>query len=181
MLQFPASAISSSIPNLLVNCYRGNGSQPFFPQTLSVLIELIQKIEHVYADSMDLRMLSTSLLHSLRVDGIERDPNTRETDFVTPYGMHGLMHPKYQLLLSMISKSSSNFDVRRALTETEMCQLHRMISSGVEPWERGDENRICPMSYRDMDFSSADHRKHFNQNHHHTLRTHYVHRIRPFE
>lgn len=109
-----------------------------------MLIELIRKIENRYVSALDIRSLSTIILHRLRIDGIQRAPGVRETDDVTPYRAKGLMSPKFQLLLTMVSNVSSSIDLRKALSETELCQLHRIISTSVEPWERGDENRVCP-------------------------------------
>lgn len=96
-------------------------------------------------NSADIRMLSTAMLHQLRIDGIEREPNSRETHLVTPYGVHGIMSAKFQLLLTLISNDSNAVHFQRILSKAEMCHLHRMISSTVQPWERGDEHSVCPM------------------------------------
>lgn len=109
-------------------------------------------------------MLSTMLLHTLRIDGIEREPSVHESALVTPYGADGIMGPKFMLLLKMISNASNTVDIRSALTESEMCQLHRMISATIDPWERGDESVLCPLQSRSSDSAARRH-----------------HSIRPFE
>lgn len=109
-------------------------------------------------------MLSTMLLHTLRIDGIEREPSVHESELVTPYGADGIMVPKFMLLLKMISNASNTVDIRSALTESEMCQLHRMISATVDPWERGDESVRCPLQSRNSNSAARRH-----------------HSIRPFE
>lgn len=35
-------------------------------------------------------------------------------------------------------------DIETYLTIGEKCMLHKMISSTVNSWERGDETRTCP-------------------------------------
>lgn len=148
----------------LIGCYRGNATQPLFPNSLSLLIELVQKVEDATANTMNTRMLSTMLLHTLRIDGIEREPSIHESTLVTPYGADGIMTPKFLLLLKMISNVTNSFDIRTALTELEMCQLHRMISATVDPWERGDESALCPLQSRHSNSAARRH-----------------HLIRPFE
>lgn len=145
LLTLPAPSNSSAIYDSLVNCYRGNEIKPLFPNTLQLLIELIRKIEDTYPTTLDIRTLSTIILHRLRIDGIEREPSVRESEHVTPYGADGIMNPKFQLLLRMVSNVASNLELSRALTPTELCQLHRIISATVEPLERGDEHIVCPL------------------------------------
>lgn len=142
----------------LIGCYRGNETQPLFPNSLPLLIELIRKVEDASAHTMNARMLSTLLLHTLRIDGIEREPTVRESALVTPYGADGLMTPKFMLLLRMISNTTNTVDIRSAMTLSEMCQLHRMISATVDPWERGDESVLCPLQNRNI--NTAARRQH---------------------
>lgn len=150
----------------LVHCYRGNNTQPVFPQTLQILIELIRKIENTYPSALDIRTLSTLLTHRLRIDGIQRAPGVRETDDVTPYRAKGLMSPKFELVLGMVSNVSSNIELRKALTDTEICQLHRILSSSVDPWERGDENRVCPAQRISVDDHTTERPDPFNTTRH---------------
>lgn len=137
-----------------------------------MLIELIRKIEDSLQNTADIRMISTAILHTLRIDGIEREPNSHETKLVTPYGVHGIMSPKFNLLLTLISNETINFNFNLILNKNEMCHLHRIISSTVQPWERGDEQFICPLHYA----QNSNHRMHHQ--HHQSDRPHW---IKPFE
>lgn len=130
----------------LIHCYRGNETEPYFPNTLQLFIELIRKIEDAYPTAHDIRTLSAIILHRLRIDGIEKAPGIRESDFVTPYRAKGIMGPKFQLLLQMVSNTANSIDLEKALNPTEICMLHRLISISVEPYERGDEERVCPIA-----------------------------------
>jgi hypothetical protein len=53
------------IPNRFINCYRGNLTESWNPQTLSFVIEIIRKIENSRPTSLDLRHLSARLFHEL--------------------------------------------------------------------------------------------------------------------
>lgn len=150
----------------LIQCYRGNHTEPLFPQTLQVLVELIRKIENTHPTALDLRLLSTLLIHRLRIDGIQRAPGVRETSDVTPYGAKGLMNSKFQLILSMVPNISSNVDLKKALTDTEICQLHRILSTSVDPLERGDENRVCPPQLIGFDEHTTERPNPFNGTRH---------------
>lgn len=134
------------IPNHLIHCYRGNETQPWTPNTLQLLIELIRKIEDANPTSMDIRTLSVNIFHRLRIDGIERATKIKETDFITPYRPNGLMVPKYETLLQLISDTPGPIEFERFLSPQELCQLHRLVSLSVEPYERGDESRVCPLN-----------------------------------
>lgn len=49
-------------------------------------------------------------------------------------------------------------DVDEVLTLEEKCLMHRIISSSVRQWERGDESVVCPVSAEmtlNMDTSSS--------------------------
>lgn len=93
-----------------------------------------------------MRQLSVQLTHRMRLDGIERATDVRETAHVTPFRANGIQTAKFQLLLQLISDSGSRLPFGDWLTPAELCQLHRMLSATVEPWERGDEWRVCPLS-----------------------------------
>lgn len=125
-------------------CYRGNETKPLFPNTVQVLVELIRKIENANPLS-NIRIISATLLHKLRVDGIERTNGVKETKYVTPFGASGIMAAKFKLILQMVSNVATNLELLRVLNRNELCHLHQMLSVTVEPWERGDENKVCSM------------------------------------
>lgn len=106
----------------------------------------MRKIEDANPTSIDIRRLSVNLFHQLRLDGIERAPSIQEQEFVTPFRANGKMTPKFELLLELISNVAGPIDLQRVLTPNEICALHRILSSSVEPFERGDESRVCPLN-----------------------------------
>lgn len=54
------------------------------------------------------------------------------------------MTHKNVVLQQLISDVSGSFDYNRILSPFELCTLHKMLSSSVEPYERHDELRNCP-------------------------------------
>lgn len=86
---------------------------------------------------------------SLRVDGIEKAPGLQETEFLTPYSTRGIMVPKYTLLLQLVSNIPGSVEFEKFLSPLEVCLLHRMLSSTVEPYQRGDERTSCPGTISD--------------------------------
>lgn len=142
----PACITANPISNQLIHCYRGNETEAYFPNTLQLLIELIRKIEDVHPTNHNVRTLSAVILHRLRIDGIEKAPGISESELVTPYGARGIMGPKFRLLLQMVSDTASSIDLEKALSASEICMLHRLISISVEPYERGDEESVCPIA-----------------------------------
>lgn len=138
-------AEATSIHDWLIQCYRGNETEPIFPNTPQLLIELIRKIENSNPGTADIRTLSAIILHKLRVDGIERVPGVPESKHITPFAPSGIMTPKFQLILRMISNVPNNGHIFKSLSRKELCQLHRMISTTVDPWKRKDEYNVCSL------------------------------------
>ncbi|KAI5640520.1 hypothetical protein NE865_07065 [Phthorimaea operculella] len=135
--------IVPSIPSHLLECYRGGGPNTTAPRRLDVLLSLIKKLE--LNSSLDMRMLSTALLRSLRLDGIEQS-NAIETEFLLPFRASAFQYHRYKLLMDLFLPSQNLLDVDAILSSEEKCLLHKMISSTVQQWERGDENIACPVS-----------------------------------
>ncbi|XP_050347754.1 uncharacterized protein LOC126771736 [Nymphalis io] len=137
--------IQSSIPRHLLECYRGGGPFLGAPRRLDVFLSLLRRLE--LDTKLDLRLFSATLLRSLRLDGIEQAPNTVETEFVLPYRASAFQFHRYKLLMEMFLPSRSDLiNVDESLNTVEKCLLHKMISSTVQPWERGDESVVCPLS-----------------------------------
>ncbi|CAG9808622.1 unnamed protein product [Chironomus riparius] len=132
------------IPQSLVHCYRGNNTEYFFPSSLPIFIDIVRKIEQAFPTSIDLRHLSSRLFHDLRIDGIQRSPFAVESDDITVYGVSGFMTNKNRVLQQVISKVSGDINYEELLTPTELCILHKLMSSSVEPYEQMNELRICP-------------------------------------
>ncbi|XP_055628619.1 uncharacterized protein LOC129770049 isoform X2 [Toxorhynchites rutilus septentrionalis] len=138
-----------NIPPELIYCYRGNYTLPSVGFNQQLLLELIRKIETKNPTTLDMRMLSVELMHRLRVDGIEKAPGLQETEFLTPYSTRGIMVPKYALLLQLVSNIPGSVEFDKFLTPLEICLLHRMLSSTVEPYQRGEERASCPGTISD--------------------------------
>ncbi|XP_058055022.1 uncharacterized protein LOC131206477 [Anopheles bellator] len=142
---------SYNIPDELVRCYRGNATLPGPPHTVQLLLELVRKIERHNPTTLDMRLLSAELIHRLRIDGIENVPGVAETQWITPYSPRGLMVPKYTLLRQLVSQVPGTIEFDAFLTSTEICHLHRMLSSAVEPFQRDDERITCPQTLMSAD------------------------------
>ncbi|XP_058835552.1 uncharacterized protein LOC131692488 [Topomyia yanbarensis] len=133
----------------LIHCYRGNYTLPTVGYNQQLLLELIRKIEMRNPTTLDMRMLSVDLMHRIRIDGIEKAPGLQESEFVTPYSPRGIMVPKYTLLLQLVSDIPGTIEFQQFLSPLEICLLHRMLSSTIEPYQRGDERTTCPGTLAD--------------------------------
>ncbi|KAJ0182570.1 hypothetical protein K1T71_001939 [Dendrolimus kikuchii] len=138
--------ILPSIPQRLLPCYRSGAPDLSAPKRLDVFLSLLRKVE--LNSQLDMRLLSTGLLRSLRLDGIEQSSaGAVETEFVLPFRASGFQFHKYKLLMDLFLPSQDNIlNVDEILTVGEKCMLHKIISSTVWQWERGDENVVCPVS-----------------------------------
>ena len=86
-------------------------------------------------------------IHSVRLDGIEEAANSVESEFVLPYRASAFQYHRYKLLMELFLPSQSNIlNVDDSLNKIEKCLLHKMLSSTVRPWERGDESVVCPLT-----------------------------------
>ncbi|XP_072936696.1 uncharacterized protein [Epargyreus clarus] len=137
-------AILSRVPAHLIECYRGGGPPLNAPRRLDVFLSLLRRLES--SSSLDLRLFSANLLRSVRLDGIEEAANVVETDFVLPFRASAFQFHKYKLLMDVFIPSQDLLNVDESLSMVEKCLLHKMMSSTVQPWERGDENVQCPLS-----------------------------------
>ncbi|CAK1539938.1 unnamed protein product [Leptosia nina] len=138
------SELLSSIPTHLLECYRGGGPAPGAPKRLDVFLNLVRRLE--LESRLDLRLFSTSLLRSLRLDGIERAANVFESEFLLPYRASAFQFHKYKMLMDLFLPSQDLIVADETLSLEEKCLLHKVLSSSVRPWERGDENIVCPLS-----------------------------------
>ncbi|CAF4791555.1 unnamed protein product [Pieris macdunnoughi] len=136
--------VLQSIPAHLLPCYRRGGPQIGAPKRLDVFLSLVRRLE--LESRLDLRLFSTSLLRSLRLDGIENAANTPETEFLIPYRASAFQFHKYKMLMDLFLPTQDLIDVNEMLTLDEKCLLHSMLSCSIHPWERGDENIVCPLS-----------------------------------
>lgn len=128
------------IPANLIQCYRNVSAKPLLPQNLQVLLELLRKVEN---ENVGIRELAVSLVHKVRVDGIQRSPENQETEYVTPYDANGNQVAKDEILLKLISPMDPMINFENYLSPDELCHLHKLISSSVDSYERGDEAKTC--------------------------------------
>lgn len=64
---------------------------------------------------------------------------------MTPYAASGIMFQKFKMLSYLTSHTTRKLNFSEFLTKTEICYLHKLISSGVDSVVRGDEHRACPI------------------------------------
>ncbi|XP_075971881.1 uncharacterized protein LOC142973766 [Anticarsia gemmatalis] len=145
LISFAKCALVPSIPAHLRDCYRTSVADLRAPRRMDVFLSLLRKLE--ISNQLDMRLFSTALLRSLRLDGIEQSSaNAVETEFILPYRASSFQFHKYKLLMDIFLPSQDLITVDESLPIDEKCLLHRMISSTVRQWERGDENVVCPVS-----------------------------------
>lgn len=88
------------------------------------------------------------MIFRLRFDGIERVPGVAETNVTTPYHANGKTLPKFLLLRNLVAETTQKINFDDFLTSDEICNLHKIISSTIDPYVRGDEERgTCPILY----------------------------------
>ncbi|KAJ8735515.1 hypothetical protein PYW07_007135 [Mythimna separata] len=138
-------AVLPSIPEHLRDCYRAGAAPLAAPRRLDVYLSLLRRVE--LHSQLDMRLLSSALLRSLRLDGVEQSSaNAVETEFILPYRASSFQFHKYKILMDIFLPSQNLIQVDDILSVGEKCLLHRMLSSAVRQWERGDENLVCPLS-----------------------------------
>ncbi|XP_021940956.1 uncharacterized protein LOC110840320 [Zootermopsis nevadensis] len=138
-----------TIPASLRDCY---GNEDLYsrnkrlPMTMATLIELIRKVELYKGAYFDLRTLSVTLLHRFRMDGIESIPGVPASPGVVPFRLSGHQFSKHKVLFEQLIPGNAYTFPNESLSKQELCTLHFMLSSTVEPWERGDEDDVCPLN-----------------------------------
>nr|XP_021187332.2 uncharacterized protein LOC110374084 [Helicoverpa armigera] len=145
LTSFAKCAIVPSIPSHLRDCYRSGVPELPAPRRLDVFLSLLRKLERY--SQLDMRLLSSALLRSLRLDGVEQSSsNAVETEFILPYRASSFQFHKYKILMDIFLPSQNLLQADEILPVGEKCLLHKMLSSTVRQWERGDESLVCPLS-----------------------------------
>ncbi|GJQ65753.1 hypothetical protein Trydic_g11937 [Trypoxylus dichotomus] len=136
---------ATSVPKNLLHCYDRNfANQMIYPPlNIQTLIEIVRKLEFNQHSLVNIRILATSLLHSLRLDGIERSQSGVQTEYVIPYGVTGKQYHKFNLLVKYFTFGDSLQFHNETLTRQEICALHFMTSNTLNKWQRGDESTTC--------------------------------------
>ncbi|CAH1407732.1 unnamed protein product [Nezara viridula] len=147
-----------TIPKHLIKCYK-NGVL-LYPMTMEIFIEIIRKIENHPYFLNDMRIFSSTLFHRFSRDGIEKDRYfvTSEENTI-PYTTTGFQSFKFHLLSHYLLPQPMNNFPEDAITLEEWCTLHFMLSSSVDIWERGDENLMCPQSFKNQNTSLIHNRR----------------------
>ncbi|KAM0732479.1 hypothetical protein ACS0PU_002021 [Formica fusca] len=118
------------IPNELKECYVNNNIQDFhLPLNIRVLLDIIRKAEKYFYTTMDMRTMSSSLMHRFKLDGIKHYKDIQEKDGIFPFGF-GRQHIKYKLIKEMIPGKPQLFPFD-TLTAIERCTLHLAISNTI--------------------------------------------------
>ncbi|KAF5294476.1 hypothetical protein FQR65_LT01602 [Abscondita terminalis] len=86
-----------------------------------------------------MRMFTTSLLHSVRFDGIRMTPGLAETEHVIPFRAVGSQFYKYKLLVEYLISGKPQLTLDGYDSVKELCLLHEMLSNTVEVYPRKNE------------------------------------------
>ncbi|XP_020295729.1 uncharacterized protein LOC109860805 isoform X2 [Pseudomyrmex gracilis] len=127
----------------LKECYRNNNLHDFrLPMNLRVLLDIIRKAENYTYGAMDLRTMSSSLMHRFKLDGIVRSEHIKESEGIIPYKLSRTQSIKYKLIKKMVPGNAQLFPFD-ALTAIERCTLHQAISNSVMKNKSHGTNAVC--------------------------------------
>jgi hypothetical protein len=112
------------------------------PSSISVLVELIRKIEDA-SPNLDARELSYQLLHRFRQDGIKKTSREVDSSLGLPYSPKGWEAYKNRVQLKKLTPGNAITFNNDSITPLEACSLHFMVSSTIETQTRGDEGSTC--------------------------------------
>ncbi|XP_076375423.1 uncharacterized protein LOC117225430 [Megalopta genalis] len=131
------------IPDQLKECYTNSTAfNSSHPLNLRVLIDIIQKLEKQSHRTMDMRVLSSSLLHRFKFDGVEYQQNVQATDGVLPFRATGSQRVKQRLVEELIPDNGEILPVD-ILLPVERCMLHRAISNTILQPDSQCRNEFC--------------------------------------
>jgi len=140
--QVNQSGLQAVIPANLLNCYRNTSLQTrenLPPMTLNTLLAIVRKLESQPGNFLDMRTLSTQILNSYRLDGVERNPDIAPSPYVVPYGPSGNQFYRYKILMDGLIPSSGNTFSDTALRDEEVCPSSDAELLGGSKRERGRE------------------------------------------
>lgn len=133
----------TKIPKYLKECYTNETfSKTKLPMNLQVLIDIIRKAEKYSQMSIDLRTMTSSLLHRFKFDGIEYNKNIKLNNGVLPFGDTGMERIKNQITEELVPGNANAFP-SNALSLFERCALHRAVSNTIWDQEMPETNKFC--------------------------------------
>ncbi|XP_039308640.1 uncharacterized protein LOC105198717 isoform X2 [Solenopsis invicta] len=131
------------IPEELKECYVNNNMQHFrLPMNMRVLLDIIRKAEKYSYTTMDMKTMSSSLMHRFKLDGIKHYKDIQENDGILPFGQSGRQSVKYKLIKGMVPGKPELFPFD-ALTAIERCTLHQAISNTIMKEDSSGTNTLC--------------------------------------
>ncbi|XP_034943326.1 uncharacterized protein [Chelonus insularis] len=131
------------IPQYLEECYLNETFYgPQLPLTLPIFIDIVRKIEAYSHDTMDLRTLTSSMLHRFKFDGIEFHKNINFKPGILPFGGTGSQRTKNEIVNKLIPGSVEIFP-DHSLSLLERCTLHRILSNTISEAESPQTDQLC--------------------------------------
>ncbi|KAF5281457.1 hypothetical protein FQA39_LY17775 [Lamprigera yunnana] len=150
------NGVSYSIPAHLIPCYRKSYQDQLNkpPLNIQLLIELIRKFEFKKQNAINMRMFTTSLLHSTRYDGVMYTPGLPETEFTIPYRANGKQFYKFKLLVDYMISGKPELILDELDSVKDLCILHEIISSTTQIYPGRDGNLCAKM--KDVTYKGVD-------------------------
>ncbi|TGZ52877.1 Uncharacterized protein DBV15_10985 [Temnothorax longispinosus] len=131
------------IPDEFKECYVNNNMHDFhLPMNMRVLLDIIRKAETYSYSTMDIRTMSSSLMHRFKLDGIKHYKDVQERDGILPFGQSGRQSVKYKLIKEMVPGKPELFPFD-ALTAIEQCTLHQAISNTIMKEDSRGTSTLC--------------------------------------
>ncbi|XP_071580984.1 uncharacterized protein [Temnothorax nylanderi] len=131
------------IPDEFKECYVNNNMHDFhLPMNMRVLLDIIRKAETYSYATMDIRTMSSSLMHRFKLDGIKHYKDVQERDGILPFGQSGRQSVKYKLIKEMVPGKPELFPFD-ALTAIEQCTLHQAISNTIMKEDSRGTSTLC--------------------------------------
>ncbi|EFN82873.1 hypothetical protein EAI_07317 [Harpegnathos saltator] len=112
------------------------------PMNIRVLLDIIRKAEKDSYATMDVKAMSSSLLHRFKFDGVEHYENIQPRDGILPYGQSGKQSIRNRLI-KVLNPGKPEIFPFDSLTAIERCTLHHAISNTIMKESSHDTNLLC--------------------------------------
>ncbi|XP_026668550.1 uncharacterized protein LOC108624121 [Ceratina calcarata] len=121
----------SAIPQSLRECYSNNPiSNSSLPMNLRVLVDILRKLEKHSDSNVDMRTMTSSILHRFKFDGIEYHKEVQSANGVLPFAATGMQRVRNSLMEDLVP-GNANILPAHVLSLEERCTLHRIISNTI--------------------------------------------------